>query len=79
MTPRQVYAARRVSLAVDRMIRSEAPLQARAWVRRWAYVAGLSEARPGALVTSGEGSPGGGAGDAAPATRGGIGGAPPLG
>jgi hypothetical protein len=41
MTARQVKALRRVSLAVDRVIRGENPDRARRWVKAWASAAGL--------------------------------------
>lgn len=40
-TVRRVKALRRVSLAVDRVIRGENPEQARRWVNAWASLAGL--------------------------------------
>jgi hypothetical protein len=41
MNARQVKALRRLSLAVDRVIRGENPERARRWVRLWAIKAGL--------------------------------------
>jgi hypothetical protein len=38
---RKAYAARRMSLAVDRVIRSENPAAARMWVNAWAAAAGI--------------------------------------
>jgi hypothetical protein len=38
---RRSYAARRMSLAVDRVIRSENPAAARRWVNAWAAAAGI--------------------------------------
>lgn len=38
---RRVYAAGRMSLAVDRLIRGEQVEKARGWARRWACAAGL--------------------------------------
>lgn len=41
MTARQLKALRRMSLAVDRVIRGENPNQARRWAKVWAIAAGL--------------------------------------